>query len=173
MILFLIQGREAGFNGGFSSGGGVYPSGSGGYDYNNNNINPVYGPPIYGPPQQAYGPPPLPPSGYGAPLGPSGYGYPSGYGQMGYGLPGHWLLDKLKLKLDIFTVGKILLKLLIFKKIVKFFAIICLLLFLPKLKHDNGDSHGSGEENYRIIQNEGNTFFFNFNFCVWIILVSV
>lgn len=167
MILFLIQGREAGFNGGFPSGGGVYPSGSGGYDYNNNNINPVYGPPIYGPPQQAYGPPPpLPPSGYGAPLGPSGYGYPSGYGQMGYGLPGHWLLDKLKLKLDIFTVGKILLKLLIFKKIVKFFAIICLLLFLPKLKHDNGDSHGSGEENYRIIQNEGNTFFFS-------ILISV
>lgn len=122
-------------------------------------MNPVYGPPVYGPPQAAYGPPGLPPSGYGAPLGPSGYGAPFGYGQMGYGMPyfapGHWLLNKLKLKLDIFTVGKILLKLLIFKKIVKFFAIICLLLFLPKLKPESDDSHGSGEENYRIIQNKG------------------
>lgn len=46
----------------------------------------------------------------------------------------HWLLNKLKFKLDFFTIGKILLKLIIFKKIVKFIALICLLLFLPKLQ---------------------------------------
>lgn len=36
--------------------------------------------------------------------------------------------------MDFFTIGKILLKLIIFKKIVKFIALICLLLFLPKLQ---------------------------------------
>lgn len=46
----------------------------------------------------------------------------------------HWLLDKFKFKLDLFTIGKILLKLIIFKKIVKFIALIGLLLFLPKLQ---------------------------------------
>lgn len=46
----------------------------------------------------------------------------------------HWLLDKFKFKLDLFTIGKILIKLIIFKKIVKFIALICLLLFLPRLQ---------------------------------------
>lgn len=41
---------------------------------------------------------------------------------------------KLKSKMSVFTLGKIILKLLIFKKIVKFIGIICLLLVLPKLK---------------------------------------
>lgn len=44
------------------------------------------------------------------------------------------LLHKLKTKINLFTIGKIILKLLIFKKIVKFIGVICLLLFLPKLK---------------------------------------
>lgn len=156
-IVFIYQGRDAGFAPGYPPDAGAYPSGGGGYDYHNE-VKPVYGVPVYGPPQQAYGPPGPPPSGYGAPLGPAYGPPPTGYGPMNYGMPyyapGHWLLDKLKLKLDIFTVGKILLKLLIFKKIVKFFAIICLLLFLPKLKPDT-DDHGSGEENYRIIQDKG------------------
>lgn len=52
-----------------------------------------------------------------------------------YNLPDeHWLFDKLKFKLDIFTIGKLLLKLIIFKKIIKFIAIICLLLWLPKFQ---------------------------------------
>lgn len=46
----------------------------------------------------------------------------------------HWLFDKFKFKLDLFTIGKILIKLIIFKKIVKFIALICLLLFLPRLQ---------------------------------------
>lgn len=55
---------------------------------------------------------------------------------MFYGVP-HALgsiWDKLKLKLDLFFLGKILLKLIIFKKIVSFIAVICLLLFIPSLK---------------------------------------
>lgn len=61
----------------------------------------------------------------------------------------HWLLDKFKFKLDLFTIGKILLKLIIFKKIIKFIALICLLLFLPKLqtKHMNFmDLLGGGDD---------------------------
>ncbi|XP_053963575.1 uncharacterized protein LOC128866690 [Anastrepha ludens] len=46
----------------------------------------------------------------------------------------HWILEKLKKKINLFAFGKIILKLLIFKKIVKFIGVICLLLFLPKLK---------------------------------------
>lgn len=44
------------------------------------------------------------------------------------------LLEKFHLKLDIFTVLKIILKLVIFKKIISFIAILCLLLFIPKFK---------------------------------------
>jgi len=40
----------------------------------------------------------------------------------------------LALKLNAFTIAKILLKLVIFKMIVKFIAVICLLLFIPKLE---------------------------------------
>jgi hypothetical protein len=40
--------------------------------------------------------------------------------------------------LDFATLGKIILKVLIFKMIVKFIAVICVLLFLPKL--DSGSS---------------------------------
>lgn len=46
----------------------------------------------------------------------------------------HWLLDKFKFKLDLFTLGKLLIKLILFKKFIKFVALICLLLFLPKLQ---------------------------------------
>lgn len=40
----------------------------------------------------------------------------------------------LAIKLNAFTVAKIILKLVIFKMIVKFMAVMCLLLFIPKLK---------------------------------------
>ncbi|XP_068157599.1 uncharacterized protein [Drosophila tropicalis] len=101
----------------------------GGYQYNpppNNNYlppptapAPVYGPPpqqpqpVYGPPPPFYKPaPPIP-----------------------YQSHDSWFLEKLKSKINLFTLGKIMLKLLIFKKIVKFIGVICLLLFLPKLKN--------------------------------------
>lgn len=116
-----------------------------GYDYSPN-------------PKPDYGPPPSTGSGYGAPYPPTSYGAPGpfpptspGYGQPkpinmynyagpthAYNLPEHgfehWLLDKFKFKLDLFTIGKLLIKLIIFKKIVKFIALICLLLWLPKFQ---------------------------------------
>ena len=86
---------------------------------------------------------------YGAP----NYPYPPAqYGPPMYGPPpplptqaarGDWLWDKFHFKFDLLTVGKILLKLLIFKKIVKFIGVICLLMFLPTLiekkKEQNDD----------------------------------
>uniref|UniRef100_A0A182JNS6 Uncharacterized protein n=1 Tax=Anopheles christyi TaxID=43041 RepID=A0A182JNS6_9DIPT len=102
-----------------------------------------YGPPppkpVYGPPKPIYGPPPPPPSG------PVTHGMP-------YFSPENWLLSKLKFKFDLFTIGKILLKLVIFKKIVKFIALLCLLFFIPTLKPSGGGGgHGddSSEEDRR------------------------
>lgn len=50
-------------------------------------------------------------------------------------------------------MGKILLKLLIFKKIVKFIGVICLLMFLPTLiekkKAQNEEADGYGGEMFR------------------------
>lgn len=95
---------------------------------------PMYGPPapIYGPPAPVYGPP--------KPV----YGPPASY----YHPREDSIFDKFKFKLDFFTVGKIILKLLFFKKIIKFLGIICLLLFLPKLKglfQDDKDKEDSSE----------------------------
>ncbi|EAA08328.3 AGAP003161-PA [Anopheles gambiae str. PEST] len=102
-----------------------------------------YGPPapkpVYGPPKPIYGPPPPPP-----PSGPVSHGMP-------YFSPENWLLSKLKFKFDLFTIGKILLKLVIFKKIVKFIALLCLLFFIPTLKPSGGGGHSeeSSEEERR------------------------
>ncbi|KAL3276456.1 hypothetical protein HHI36_011837 [Cryptolaemus montrouzieri] len=90
---------------------------------------PVYGPPqpVYGPPQPVYGPPqPI----YGPPS------QPSNFNGLPYSLI-ESIIDKFKFKLDLFTIGKIILKLVIFKKIVSFIAILCLLLFIPSLKNKN------------------------------------
>ncbi|XP_058814033.1 uncharacterized protein LOC131677946 [Topomyia yanbarensis] len=112
-----------------------------------------YGPPPTGsygaPPKAVYGPPkPV----YGAsqpiygPLAPNDNGKP-------YLSPESWLLSKLKLKFSWFTLAKILLKLVIFKKIVKFIALLCLLFFIPTLKpsESNSDQSGgdSGGDDYR------------------------
>lgn len=128
----------------FSSSG--YPDNSlgltSGYDYTPKSQ--------YGPPSSQYGPPS---TEYSTGFGPSAPYPPSSYGHSVYGPPKpinmynfagppqphnlpteHWLLDKLKFKLDLFTIGKLLLKLIIFKKIIKFIAIICLLLWLPKFQ---------------------------------------
>ncbi|XP_045468987.1 actin cytoskeleton-regulatory complex protein PAN1-like [Harmonia axyridis] len=88
---------------------------------------PVYGPPqpVYGPPQPVYGPPqPV----YGPP--------PPAFNGIPYSLI-EGIFDKFKYKLDLFTIGKIILKLVIFKKIVSFIGILCLLLFIPSLKNKN------------------------------------
>uniref|UniRef100_A0A8D8GDJ5 (northern house mosquito) hypothetical protein n=1 Tax=Culex pipiens TaxID=7175 RepID=A0A8D8GDJ5_CULPI len=66
--------------------------------------------------------------------------------------PEGWLLSKLKFKLNWFTLAKILLKIVIFKKIVKFIALLCLLFFIPTLKPSESDSDsGEGErgDDYR------------------------
>lgn len=134
--------------------------------------SPSYGQPLpsYGPPSPSYGPPSTasygPPTfSYGAPS--YSYGPPTHYGppkpvfHHHYGPPSHpiiisapreenWLLNKFKFKIDLFTLGKILIKLIIFKKIIKFIALICLLLFLPKLQPKSivnmSDLFGSEEE---------------------------
>nr|CAI5818995.1 unnamed protein product [Callosobruchus analis] len=97
--------------------------------------------PDYGPPSPQYGPPSFPPV-YGPPHPPPPvmYGPPASNVQVFYGVPhalgSIWdkLHEKLKFKVNLFTLGKILLKLVIFKKIVSFIAILCLLLFIPTLK---------------------------------------
>lgn len=106
---------------------------------------PVYGPPPPGAPNTIiydHGRPVYVPAG-GPTIHQVYYGH-SGPPAAGWEGPreSFWLLDKLKFKLDFFTIGKILLKLIIFKKIVKFIALICLLLFLPKLQalSASGDS---------------------------------
>ncbi|XP_018395613.1 PREDICTED: uncharacterized protein LOC108774098 [Cyphomyrmex costatus] len=111
----------------------------------------------YSVPQNSYGPPPnsYGPSNDGLPFHPqtTSYGLPGNYlpPQQGetraYGAP-YALSDvahisllpsidlglPFALKLNAFTVAKIILKLVIFKMIVKFIAVICLLLFIPKLE---------------------------------------
>lgn len=64
-----------------------------------------------------------------------------------YMSPESWLLNKLKLKFSWFTLAKILLKIVIFKKIVKFIALLCLLFFIPTLKPSESDSDHSGGDN--------------------------
>lgn len=108
----------------------------------------AYGPPAqnYGPPAQSYGPPihkPLPPV-YGPPLKPT-YGVP--YGAPAW--PAFSFLDKLSLKLDILTIAKLMLKFLIFKKIVTMIAVVCMLLVIPKLisfKKDGSSANNDDED---------------------------
>ncbi|XP_055523689.1 uncharacterized protein LOC129717649 [Wyeomyia smithii] len=94
---------------------------------------PVYGAPkpVYGPATPVYSPPT-----------PAGNGVP-------YLSPESWLLSKLKLKFSWFTLAKILLKLVIFKKIVKFIALLCLLFFIPTLKPSESDNNQNGGDDYR------------------------
>ncbi|XP_034940572.1 uncharacterized protein [Chelonus insularis] len=94
---------------------------------------------VYGPPQNSYLPPRPPQQGYGT-SGWNGYALPQ--------LPALPTIDfswPFALKLNFFTIAKILLKLVIFKMIVKFIAIICLLLFIPKLEMKKGDKDDDSE----------------------------
>ncbi|KAB0802166.1 hypothetical protein PPYR_04352 [Photinus pyralis] len=101
--------------------------GAGGYEY------PAPSP-VYGPSHPTYGPPPSYPI-YGTP--PEQHGIPFSII--------HSLFDKLKFKLEIVTLLKILLKVILFKKFVSFVAILCLLLFIPWLsKKGHGNNHNGG-----------------------------
>ncbi|XP_076241056.1 uncharacterized protein LOC143183421 [Calliopsis andreniformis] len=102
---------------------------------------------VYQSPQQAYGPPA---SSYGVPYG---HGTPSGMAEVAHILPTIDFSWPFALKLNAFTLAKILLKLVIFKMIVKFIAVICLLLFIPKLeikKKGNKDDMDDDDEGRRL-----------------------
>lgn len=80
------------------------------------------------------------------------YGPPAQNLQVFYGVP-HAMIsiwdkvwEKIKWKLDLLTLGKILLKLVIFKKIVSFIAILFLLLFIPAFKKKKGFFEDSDQE---------------------------
>ncbi|XP_043655175.1 extensin-2 [Drosophila teissieri] len=144
---------------------------SGGYSYSsppsNSYLPPATPAPEYLPPPNngyQYNPPPnnnyLPPPNNNYLPPPPEYGPPAGYPSYGPPPPPFYkpapfipyqshesILEKLKSKINLYTLGKILLKLLIFKKIVKFIGLIFLLLVLPKLKNIFKDDmmSGSGE----------------------------
>lgn len=102
-----------------------------------------YGPPAqtYGPPANVYGPPIKPLPVYGPPNPTYGVPYTApGFG--GFGMSA--LLDKLHLKLDILTIAKLMLKFLIFKKIVTMIAVVCFLLVIPKLINFKKDQSPEG-----------------------------
>ncbi|XP_057672617.1 formin-like protein 2 [Diorhabda carinulata] len=114
--------------------------------------------PVYGPPNPAPPPPPPPPQPMYGP--PPIYGPPSSV-QVFYGAP-HALgtfWEKLKWKLDVFTIGKLLLKLVLFKKFVSWVALLCLLFVIPTLKNKfesatSGGGSGGGERSLRKIDDE-------------------
>nr|XP_031847339.1 uncharacterized protein LOC116433411 isoform X2 [Nomia melanderi] len=133
-----------------------------------------YGPPQSQPPRPAYGPPSnypayadYTPAGYAAShqaYGPPAPVYGNGLGHGMFESP-HIVLPTVDfswpfaLKLNAFTVAKILLKLVIFKMIVKFIAVICLLLFIPKLEIKKGNKNGSNNNDDDDDEDEGRQFF--------------
>jgi hypothetical protein len=60
--------------------------------------------------------------------------------------PQFWLFDKYASKVDLLFMTKVLLKIIVFKKIVKFIALICLLFFLPTI-NDNSDEDKKDSRN--------------------------
>ncbi|CAO1400874.1 unnamed protein product [Diamesa serratosioi] len=53
--------------------------------------------------------------------------------------PQFWLFDKISNNMDYALMTKILLKIIVFKKIIKFIALICLLFLIPALNSKDGD----------------------------------
>ncbi|XP_043500684.1 uncharacterized protein LOC122523129 isoform X2 [Polistes fuscatus] len=135
-----------------------------------------YGPPQsnYSPPQSAYGHPQStygqPSNKYSVSAHPQLYdelspgnsylSHQQGYDSSAmdystpYGYPSSSIIEFPKidfswpfaLKLNAFTLAKILLKLILFKMIVKFIAVICLLLFIPKLEIIKKPNKNESEE---------------------------
>lgn len=140
------------------------------------------------PPPSHYGAPPLPAPTY-LPLpspmptyGPPGYTSSYYVPHQTYGSPSiypstvsshedkksheSWFLEKILKKFDLVLMSKLLLKFIIFKKIVKFIGIICLLLFIPALKkkfEDVAENMSSDEErngrNYKFLDAYASTDF--------------
>jgi hypothetical protein len=130
-------------------------------------------------PSTNYGPPPS----YTPSTGSASYYYPppSNTPHTSYGTPSHYypptshatveavdvqkghdsFISKLLKKFDLVLVLKVLLKLLIFKKIVKFIGIICLLLFIPTIKKKFGElasgMNDDEERNLNILDLNGKT----------------
>ncbi|CRK89269.1 CLUMA_CG003028, isoform A [Clunio marinus] len=94
--------------------------------------------------QHSHGPPPSTYYPSSPPTAPSSESQKSSVG---------WLWSKFMKKFDLIIMSKILIKLIIFKKIVKFIALICLLMFLPILKkkfEENTGSESDEEEERRL-----------------------
>lgn len=62
--------------------------------------------------------------------------------------PQFWVFDNFAKKNNLLLMTKVLLKLIIFKKIVKFIALVCLLFFVPTLKDTSATNSTSSEENH-------------------------
>lgn len=60
-----------------------------------------------------------------------------------------WLFDKYANKVDLLFMTKVLLKIIVFKKIVKFIALICLLFFLPTI-NDNSEEEKKDSRNFDV-----------------------
>ena len=105
--------------------------------------------PSYGPPSSSYG---SSHTSYGSP--PSPTYYPAVVKQPeAQKSNSEWFVTKMMKKFDLILMSKILLKLIIFKKIVKFIGIICLLMFIPMLKkkfEEHTSESGEEEEDRRI-----------------------
>lgn len=68
--------------------------------------------------------------------------------------PFFWPFDKFSKKMDLVLMTKILLKLIILKKIVKFIALICLLFFIPTIK-DTDEKESEEKESRHFLQTYG------------------
>lgn len=64
--------------------------------------------------------------------------------------PSFGIFDKFAKKTDLLFMAKVLLKIIIFKKIVKFIALICLLFFIPAIKDDSDDDKKEDSRNLDI-----------------------
>lgn len=60
--------------------------------------------------------------------------------------PQFWMFDKFTSKYDLIFMTKVLLKIIVFKKIVKFIALVCLLFFLPTI-NDNSKEEKKDSRN--------------------------
>lgn len=63
--------------------------------------------------------------------------------------PQFWLFDKFSKKTDLLLMTKILLKLIVFKKIVKFIALVCLLFFIPAIQDNSSKEMEEKEKESR------------------------
>jgi hypothetical protein len=99
-----------------------------------------YPQPTYGSPQSSYGAPSYYPSTHTV------ISHPEPEPETQKGSHSHWFIAKILKKFDLILMSKILLKIIIFKKIVKFIGLICLLMFIPILKKKFEEHSGELDE---------------------------